>query len=231
MRVSRDIFRLLVNKYFTLETLYQCQFVSQWVRSCLSPQQISDARMEHAKIIVRRAHAKEYDRERKMAIKDALVNVPCENKKAVARELMQTIQCCDLCHNFYFGLDHKECHASYNRACKHCGCEYYAVESLYHSEHYRLCPRTYITCSEMQHLRNGSYISSKVFQPCEFFGPYRIVRQHVYARACQRKCTTCEKVILFKNFVKHVKTCAGIEDIPMSPRMNTRTSVSTKYTF
>ena len=40
MNLSKDIMRHLIENYFHLTEIYQCQFVSKFVRSCITPQQL-----------------------------------------------------------------------------------------------------------------------------------------------------------------------------------------------
>ena len=65
MNVSKDILRHLIENYFHLTEIYQCQFVSKFTRSCITPQKLYDARCSKVAINMQKKQNKYLIKRRK----------------------------------------------------------------------------------------------------------------------------------------------------------------------
>lgn len=68
MNVSKDIFRLLIEEYFCLKTIYQCQFVSRFANKCIPLQKKRNAQYEKSASNMRTKQRKYFEDKRKERI-------------------------------------------------------------------------------------------------------------------------------------------------------------------
>ena len=222
--ISKDIFRLLVAKYFDAETLYMCQFVSSWTRECILGNNDILKKARFARIVnrVRKQHEKEFEEEKKEQVKwfVRLATVGRKERKQLAMELKNTLYCCPRCHCFFPNKDkHAICGAAwvYDEFCKYCGCQYYRSIRLHGGSlnqscaHYKLCPRQNVTCDTMIYLKLGC-VPGEYVLPCDFVGCFPEVDHHI-TYDCNRFCANCKDPIKPEYLKNHLFKCYGSKNL------------------
>ena len=204
-KLSKDLSRLLIEKYFDLDTYYKCQYVCKYYLGVVSSNinKLRQSRKEHHRLWLKKKHQKKVDLDILYEMRSICDDIDFGNKskKEIKREKSNIRKSLFLCQNCgEISKDDHNCVAEKNSAlCLMCD-----VIDKYHA-----CPLKERKCDSndqsyykfwTQHLMVKNSITMCEFQGCSA----ELKRHHL---TCKRQCLNCEEFILLEKMQKHLKKC------------------------
>ena len=219
MRIPKDLWHLLIHKYFDTLTIYHCQFVSKQTNAEVKKD------LYRLKIARTERHAQHLKEKQKEFVNNALLknarkrvsSTICNNKerKKELQEILKSLYVCIKCeyvHSTDDDLLNDSCKAfTGSNICLTCMS---IAPDLYGSPHKRNhCPFFLVKCGCLNDQYSSDYkfwaehpkIKGVAVSDCSFEGSIAESKHHL--KECRRKCLGCEETFLLENIQKHLKKC------------------------
>ena len=220
MRIPKDLWHLLIHKYFDLPTIYKCQFVSKKTNEEI----IKDSKrlkMARNKYYVSNFRKKQNKYVKTRLLLNARERVPPTIKKKEHKkhlqEVLKNLYVCKGCGEIHSTTDiltNNICKWNVGRnVCMVCQAD--APNLSYSLHDNNKCPLEMVTCGVLKSQlmsynifrfwAQDTRIRGKVVSECSFKGCIAESKQHYLE--CQRKCLCCRDTFLLTNIQKHLKKC------------------------
>ena len=226
MRIPKDLWNLLLHKYFDTLTIYHCQFVSKETNAEVKKDlhRLKIARTErhaqHLKEKQKEFVNKEYLYNARKRISSTICNK--NERKKELQKILKSLYFCRACGRIHSSSDSIEQEICYTyclerTSCRDCMSIYPDLDGSPHKTNY--CPLYFVKCGDVRIFnkfiepQSSRYrfwsehpkIKGVAISDCSFIGCIAEYKQHF--KECSRKCLGCEETFLLENIQKHLKKC------------------------